>query len=266
MPHITITADPNADPNADRSATDQHATDQHSLVVSIAHHLVPGVLILGVAVAALPLTTAAGFPPLAALAVAILVGQLPIQLGHLLLLSRRAGVRLTQVHPYQRRLPRPQYALWALTVLGWGAAVGVALAPVSAALTRSLFAWMPAALTSLTAPHAELFATYPRWVLVMTFGAMLILNGLVAPIVEELYFRGCLLPRLSRFGAKAPLLESALFTVYHLWQPWQWPILLLTVPAFIIPTYRSRCLMIAISSHCALNLVGGFALFAIAFR
>jgi hypothetical protein len=39
--------------------------------------------------------------------------------------------------------------------------------------------------------------------------------------VEEMYFRGYLLPRLSRFGAGAPLVNMVLFSIYHFFTPWQ---------------------------------------------
>ena len=38
------------------------------------------------------------------------------------------------------------------------------------------------------------------------------------PWVEELYFRGYLLPRISRYGAWAPLLGGLFFALYHGWQ------------------------------------------------
>jgi len=36
--------------------------------------------------------------------------------------------------------------------------------------------------------------------------------------MEELYFRGYLMPRISRFGAWAPLIGASFFGLYHVWQ------------------------------------------------
>jgi membrane protease YdiL (CAAX protease family) len=65
-----------------------------------------------------------------------------------------------------------------------------------------------------------LLAQYSRPSLVLTFWLSLALNGIAAPIVEEMYFRGYLMPRLSRFGRWTPVLAVGLFTLYHLWQPY----------------------------------------------
>jgi hypothetical protein len=46
--------------------------------------------------------------------------------------------------------------------------------------------------------------------------------------VEELYFRGYLLPRLSRFGRKAPYLKRFCSLSNDLWQRWLWPTVLVS--------------------------------------
>jgi hypothetical protein len=62
----------------------QDDVGQHSLPATIAYHLLPAVPIVAVAIATIPLVKSAGFPPIAAMGIAILLGQLPIQLGFLL--------------------------------------------------------------------------------------------------------------------------------------------------------------------------------------
>jgi hypothetical protein len=42
----------------------------------------------------------------------------------------------------------------------------------------------------------------------------------VVPIIEEIYFRGYLLPRLAHLGLWGVVLESVLFALYHFWTPW----------------------------------------------
>jgi hypothetical protein len=69
--------------------------EQHSLPATVAYHPLPGLLILSVTVAACSSRTDRGRPPIAAHLRAILVAQLPIQLGYLRILGWRCNGRLS---------------------------------------------------------------------------------------------------------------------------------------------------------------------------
>lgn len=64
---------------------------------------------------------------------------------------------------------------------------------------------------------------YSRFLLITTAVLGFFFSGLIGPVVEELYFRGFLLPRISRLGRWAPLLNTVLFSLYHFFTPWQNP-------------------------------------------
>lgn len=173
----------------------------------------PGLLILAVTLAALPLVTAAGLPPIAA----VLVGQLPIQLVYLLLVGRRRSGRLSLagVVLYREHLSRWLYPL-------------------------------PAGFAATGHADAASLADYPKSVVLLTFGALLIVNGLAAPIVEELYFRGYLLPRIAGFGRKAPYLETVFFTLitsgsHGCGRPSWWPSRHWSSPSTAPATSMSEC-------------------------
>jgi membrane protease YdiL (CAAX protease family) len=54
--------------------------------------------------------------------------------------------------------------------------------------------------------------------------AQLVVNALLSPVVEELVFRGLLLPRMRRaFGRGDIFANGLLFALYHLHQPWSMP-------------------------------------------
>jgi uncharacterized protein len=143
-----------------------------------------------------------------------------------------------------------------LATLAWGAVVTFAASPIDSALLKTVFGWVPAGFTATTAADAASYATYSRTILLITFGSLILINGVAAPIVEELYFRGYLMPRISRFGWKTPLLEDVLFALYHIWQPWAYVTILLTMPAYIFPVFRKRNIYIGIWAHTSLNIVG----------
>ena len=90
----------------------------------------------------------------------------------------------------------------------------------------------------------------------MTLGAFLMLNGVVGPIVEELYFRGYLLPRMDRLGRWAPLVNVSLFSLYHFWSPWQVLARILGIGPMVFAVRWKRNVYLGILIHCALNLIG----------
>ena len=75
-------------------------------------------------------------------------------------------------------------------------------------------------------------------------------------MAEELYFRGYLLPRMTRLRGWAPAVNSVLFALYHLWTPWQ----IVSRAVFYFPTvyavWRKRNIFIAIWVHCLGNTLG----------
>lgn len=86
--------------------------------------------------------------------------------------------------------------------------------------------------------------------------ASLPLQAIIGPIVEELYSRGYLLPRLSYLKAWAPLINTVLFSLYHLFTPWQNPARVLALLPAVYLVRRKRNIYLAIAFHIALNLVG----------
>ena len=87
--------------------------------------------------------------------------------------------------------------------------------------------------------------------------ALAVLVALLAPLVEELFFRGLLLPRMRAvFGRGDWVANGAIFTAYHLHQPWSMPATLLDgIFAQAYPAKRFRSIWIGIASHTAPSLV-----------
>jgi uncharacterized protein len=255
-----------AQPAAVKSASDDQV-EQHSVSATVAYHLLPGVVILVVAIVFVPVAKAAGFPPIVGLLVGMLFG-LSAQLGYLLSLGwkRNRRLSLAGVVVYRHQLPRWQYPLYAVATVAWGTFITFAATPIESAILKTVFGWVPAGFSATTAADAASYSVYPRTILLITFGSLILINGLVAPIVEELYFRGFLMPRISRFRWKTPLLEDVLFALYHLWQPWAYVIILLTMISYIAPVYRKRNIYIGVWAHTSLNFLGNIAFLGLILR
>ena len=196
-----------------RGSTDE----QHSVARTAVLHLLPGILFLAFYVAALPVVRVLGFPSVMAIFLAIVFVFVPLQLGYLVWRARRDGAPFGEVVRYREPVPKGRFAGLVFSLFAWGALCTVLFVPpLDAFFLENVFFWLPESFLL-----AEDFSRYSTAVLMVTWASGLVLNGFVAPVVEELYFRGYLLPRISRFGAWAPLVSAVLFSVYHFFTPWQ---------------------------------------------
>ncbi|MFN7252423.1 MAG: lysostaphin resistance A-like protein [Anaerobacillus sp.] len=99
---------------------------------------------------------------------------------------------------------------------------------------------------------------YSRNILLLTCGVYFILNGFIGPIVEELFFRGYLTQKFSRFGNYAPFIITVLFSFYHFWLPFNNLFRIIAFyPAYYI-AWKKKNIYIAIVFHCLCNLISAF--------
>jgi membrane protease YdiL (CAAX protease family) len=87
--------------------------------------------------------------------------------------------------------------------------------------------------------------------------------NIAVPITEELYFRSFLLPRLPVSPRWAPLLSTVLFSLYHLWLPWDIIGRIITLLPVVYVVQWKRNVYVSILVHCLLNLIGTIGLAAV---
>jgi CAAX protease family protein len=195
------------------------ATEQLTLPALLAYFLVPGALMTLAFVVLAPIVESAGFPPLAALLIAILLVLVPIELAVVLRAGRGQEHRIRSVVPYRRPMSLRDWA-WLVPVLVVLAFVGFGVSMVvEPAVIDALFGWLPD--WYVRSVDADTVADFSRETWLVTLAGFLVLNGFIGPVVEELYFRGYLLPRMEWMGRWAPLVNVSLFSLYHFWSPWQ---------------------------------------------
>ncbi len=232
---------------------------RHTVWQSILLHLAPGVLILVVyGVSARILTTWLPSPValLAALSLGIVLGLVPFELGYLLLQGWREhrSFSLKGIVLYREPIRIGEYVLFVPLLLIWAVFCFAILSPpIEDYLRQTIFAWWPDWLIP-SALDASTFSTNPTWGLIAL--ASLPLQAIIGPIVEELYFRGYLLPRLSCLQSWAPLVNTVLFSLYHLYTPWQNPARILALLPAVYLVQRKRNIYLSIVFHVVLNLVG----------
>jgi membrane protease YdiL (CAAX protease family) len=222
----------------------------HSAGRSILLHLAPGVAAMGVYIAATPAAARVGLPSIAALAVSGLLGVVPIQLG---VLARHR--RLTPDQPANRlrvRLPLSGLLGFALLEIVLGG-LAFALTPELAQRLRTqAFGWWPEMWIIDTGTHPG----FTRQALLTTAVLMLLGSVIAAPVVEEFYFRGYLLPRMPRrLGRATAPAHAVLFASYHLWTPWLTPTRIVALLPLAYIAGRTRDIRIGILTHIVLNAV-----------
>ena len=246
----STSAQPPASPHRDRGVA------QLPLGRAVALHLLPGVAIAAIFYGTAPLVMRAGFPAIAAGMVAAVVGILGVELGLMLRDSHRQTGRwsLATVLPWR---PGPftwRRALLVVALMVWQVLAAAVMTGYKAPVVEALFWWLP---TWAVNPLPEqVVQAAPQAVLLITAAALLLINGILGPLGEELYFRGYLLPRVAWLGAWAPLANVALFSLYHFWTPWDFLLRIVLLTPMAYATWRTRDIRIAILCHCGINTLG----------
>jgi membrane protease YdiL (CAAX protease family) len=234
--------------------------DQHSAARSLVLHLLPGALITAFYVAVVPTVRDLGFPSLMALYLAIVFVLMPFELGYLLYRARTGGVPLGRVVLYREPVSRSQSLGLVLSTVVWASLIAILLfPPLDEFFIDNVFFWVPEWIFP-----PEDFTRYSAAVLLITWIFGFIANGIVGPLVEELYFRGYLLPRISRFGACAPLLNTVLFSLYHFFTPWANVGRIVALLPMVYAAWWRRDIYISMAVHVLWN-VGGMLLVLAAF-
>jgi membrane protease YdiL (CAAX protease family) len=236
-----------------RSVDDARA-DQHPLWLSVALHLLPGAVLTAFIVL---VAGALAVEPLLALLVGIIVVLAPLELGYLAWDAKRTTGSWSPLRAvdYRAELPGKTLALLGIGLASWMILlVVVAIATLDQWLSTRLFGWLPPEILSMAAVEAgdEVLST---GALIAFLALFFVANGIVGPITEELYFRGHLLPRMQRLGRGAPILNTALFTLYHFHTPWRYPVIFLGYLPIAWESWRRRSFVVGLVAHMIINNV-----------
>lgn len=233
-------------------STPHVSPEQHSLPRSIALHLLPGAALFGFVLVA----AALGIPAILALLIGIAVVVVPIELGYLLYQGRSKSGRWSvwEVVDYREPMPARRIALWTVPLVAWFILMlSLSVAVLDGRIADGLFTWYPESIREFASFEGD--STYATWVVVAVFAPALAINGILGPVVEELYFRGHLLPRIDRFGRGAPVLNAVLFSLYHFWTPWQNIGRILGLLPWIYTVWRKRSVALSMAIHISVNCI-----------
>jgi len=245
---------------------DTAAVEQHSLARSIALHLLPGALILLFYIVTAPFAATLGFPSETALFVSIGLVLLPFELGVLLYEGNRKNgtLSLKGIVLFREPMPWWQYILLGLPLFMWLGVVFVIFAPpLDRIFIDRFFTWLPD--WFFLFGRSEQLTGFSKSALAITAILNLILNGVAGPVVEEMYFRGFLLPRLNSLKGWAPLVNVLLFSLYHFFSPWQNLARIIGFLPMVYVAWWKRNIYLGMIVHCLGNTVGALGMLALVF-
>ena len=226
--------------------------EQHSLVKSVVLHLFPGAVIA----AAVWLVSRFLLPPELPKAMGFyIVAIILMPVIFILVIKIDSGNRkIFDSIEYREKIPVVKIIIFSAVSLVFAVAVFMLTKPIAAVLQAWAFS-----ITGDTFDIAGYLVNpdrYSKRVLVITWVLGLIGTSTTLPFLEEVYFRGYLLPRIERLGLLAPVLGAVLFSVYHFFSFWLIPIRVIATFPMIFFVWKYRNIKIGIIAHIILNLAG----------
>lgn len=193
---------------------------------------------------------------LLALGVAALFIGMPVLLGIIYYHSKKQlGVySIRKMISYSKPISLKNY-LWLVPVLLiWSIVVFVFGKKIDEFMMTYVFTWIPKWYVLSVD-----YTTFDKSQLLLSFLSALLVTGLIIPIVEEVYFRGFLLPRMEHMGKWAPIVNACLFSIYHFWSPWQIHTRIIALIPLCYVAYKTKNIKVTIIVHCLLNILGDAA-------
>ncbi len=183
---------------------------------------------------------------------------IPFELGYLFYQGKRINDKLTLkgVIMYSDKMPLGHFILLVVILLVWSFLIlGAFSSKVDSYLVDKFFYWLPEYFF-FTEDLVKNINQYSKPVLLITWLTGLIFSGLIGPLVEELYFRGYILPRQSHMKGWAPLINVILFSLYHFFTPWQNLSRIIALLPLVYVVWWKTNIHISIVTHCLLNIIG----------
>ena len=225
---------------------------QMNLAQIIAYHLLPGVLILLLAIPLSNPNWGLGLPVLLAIIIAAVISLTLVPISVIALAAKRQELKFKDMIPYTQKTPIGKLLLYAVPCFLFGVLVFGVFSGFEYSFWNDSFSFMPTWLRL----DKYVMEDWGVGILRLTAIANFIVVGLCGPFMEELYFRGFLLPRMDRLGKAAPLVNAALFSIYHLFSPWELISRVFGCAPFAYAVWHKRDLRISIAVHCSMNMIG----------
>jgi hypothetical protein len=225
-------------------------------IESIILHIVPGVLIALFMFSFGFVFRKYNLPALLFLQLSIFVVLLPwIIIIFRIYKNREFKKSIKDLIPYNEKSKWYEYLLFSIIMLVFAGVIMVIMSKTFQPLIKNnLFNWMPSWMDVTDINNNPQNYSPNMLIFVWFFG--ILTTGIIAPVLEEVYFRGFLLPRINSGIIGMILVEAVLFSLYHVFSLWMVPGRVIAIIPFIYLVIKKKNIKIAIFGHCLLNIVG----------
>ncbi len=235
--------------------------EKQSIPISVIFHLAPGLINLVVYIMLVQITDRIGLPNTIALYFMIILSILTVQISILLIIAKKklGTYHILQLIPWFQKSKWWEYILYIGILAVWALLVSAFMTPVEQNIQTNIFSFFPANLIVDNYDPSSLSSGMIIFISLFGF----ITNGIIAPVVEELYFRGFLLPRINTNENVAVIISAVLFSFYHFFSPWAFfSRILMMIPLYYV-VVKKKNLRFSIASHIIANSITSLSLLSI---
>lgn len=181
----------------------------------------------------------------------------PIELGFILAASKKecGGYSLKSAFVGQEKMAIWKALLIALIFFGVAGLLSAFAAPIEnqvfSGARSGLLQMLP---TGFDWINFEYLKSFSKATLILTCIYYGVFNVVIGPVTEELFFRGYLTSHYEKQGWFTPILITVLFSLYHLWLPFNNVFRILAFTPVMYVAYRKKNFYISILFHCICNL------------
>jgi len=215
-------------------------------------HLYPGLLIGGLYILLTPSINNFGYPSIMSLMISALLVIIPFELGYLLYAAKSSGNRTIRGILVNKVIGVKKFIGFIIGGIVLSFLIVGLMQFVDDSIKKNVFDWLP----NWYMYDEEFKNGYTKQALMVTGILRIFFDGLILPYIEEIYFRGYLLPRIKVKGIVTPILATVLFAIYHFWQPWNYPSLLIISAILVFPAWYFKNYKISLYIHVIINFLG----------
>jgi len=182
---------------------------------------------------------------------AMIIGHVGTELGILKFIAAKENKKIKDIIQFKNKTPLLKLLIFSIIPIFIALIVLLIVPQYEEKLWKTLkiFDFMPDWIKMDNINISEIKYFY------LIYPIYFLLDGLIVPIIEELYFRGYLLPRMEMFGKIAPLVNAIIFSMYHLFSPDQNITRILFLIPMVYSVWINRNIKIGIIFHCTMNVV-----------